>query len=183
MVIVKLDKASSKSCEFKKGDAVVYPSHGVGMVVDEEVQSVSGTEISCYVIVFEKDKMKLRVPKNKAEKTGLRHLSSNADISKALGTIKGKARVEKGMWSKRAQKYEEKINSGNVVYIAEVVRDLHRNVDNPNCSYSERQIFDSAFQRFVNEYAASQGIAVNDAQNKIKSILDEAKAELQDEAA
>lgn len=168
--------------EFKVNDSVVYPSHGVGMIINEEAQVVAGVEIKCLVITFEKDKMTLKVPVNRAEKAGLRHLSSSEDIQKALITLRGKAKVEKGMWSKRAQKYEEKIYSGNVVYIAEVLRDLYRNVDDPNRSYSERMIYESAFQRFINEYAAAGNIAVDEASKQVREMLEEAKLLYQEAA-
>lgn len=170
------------SIEFNVGDAVVYPSHGVGMIIAEESQVVANMEISCYVITFDKDKMTLRIPKNRAEKAGLRQLASKTDIDEAVVVLKGKAKIEKGMWAKRAQKYEAKIYSGNVVYIAEVVRDLHRNVENPNCSYSERQIFEAAYKRFINEYAATNSIDMVEAEVQVKRILEEAKI-LQGEAA
>ncbi len=168
--------------EFKVNDAVVYPSHGVGMVINEEVQVIAGTEIKCLVITFEKDKMTLKVPVNRAAKAGLRHLSSSEDIQKALITLQGKAKIEKGMWSKRAQKYEEKIYSGNVVYIAEVLRDLYRNVDDPNRSYSERMIYESAFQRFINEYAATMIISIDEATKQVREMLEEAKLLYQEAA-
>jgi CarD family transcriptional regulator len=160
---------------FNIGDKVVYPSHGVGVITAEETQDVAGITVSCYVITFDKDKMTLRIPKNRAEKAGLRPLSSENDINQALIVIKGKAKIERGMWSKRAQKYEAKIYSGDVVQIAEVVRDLHRNVENPNCSYSERQIYEAAYKRFINELAASQAIDLSEAEKQIKILLEEAK--------
>lgn len=168
--------------DFAVGDSVVYPSHGVGSIIAEETQVIGGMEVSCYVIIFDKDKMTLKVPKNRAEKAGLRQLASADDLDKALITLQGKARVEKGMWSKRAQKYEEKIYSGNVVHIAEVLRDLYRNVDDPGRSYSERIIYESAFQRFINEYAVAANINVEHATQKIKEMLEEAKI-LNNEAA
>jgi CarD family transcriptional regulator len=172
----------TSSREFKVSDSVVYPSHGVGVIANIESQRVADVEIKCLVITFEKDKMTLKVPVNRASKAGLRHLASSDDIEKAIVTLKGKAKIEKGMWSKRAQKYEEKIYSGNVVYIAEVLRDLHRNVDDPNRSYSERMIYDSAFQRFINEYSATNNINIEEASKQVHEILEESRI-LYNEAA
>ena len=167
---------------FNVGDPVVYPSHGLGVITAEETQIVVGTEQKFYVVQFKKDKMTLKVPKNRAEKAGLRHLSSSEDLKKALITLQGKARVDKGMWSKRAQKYELKINSGNVVDIAEVLRDLHRNKNDPHRSYSERMIYDSAFQRFSNEYAAANSLSIEDANKIIEEMLEEARILYQEAA-
>ena len=178
--------ASTKSkvitTEFQIGDTVVYPSHGVGKIVLIETQMVVGTEHKFYVVTFDKDKMTLKVPMNRAEKAGLRQLSSNADITKALDTLKGKAKAAKGMWSKRAQEYEAKINSGDVVQISEVLRDLHRNVEDPSRSYSERVIYESAFQRFVNEYSAAALLSIDEASAKVKEILEDAKILTRDAA-
>jgi CarD family transcriptional regulator len=160
---------------FKTGDTVVYPSHGVGKITGEEVQVIAGHEMRLYVISFDKDKMILRVPKNRAEKAGLRQLSTSAEFKKAIVTLKGKAKVARGMWSKRAQEYETKINSGSVVAISEVLRDLHRNVDDPNRSYSERMIYESALDRFTHEYAAAESIALDLASKKVRELLERAK--------
>ncbi len=156
---------------FKVNDNVVYPSHGVGVVTAEEVQVIGGMEVKFLVITFAKDRMILRVPVNRAEKAGLRPLSSASDLQKAIITLKGKARIEKGMWSKRAQKYEEKIHSGDVVCLAEVLRDLHRNIEDPSRSYSERLLYDAAFERFCNEYAAAHNISTEEAIESVRSIL------------
>ncbi|MCE2993387.1 MAG: CarD family transcriptional regulator [Alphaproteobacteria bacterium] len=180
--MVKTKSAKNSNQNFSVGDSVVYPSHGVGSIIAEEMQAVGGMEVSCYVITFDKDKMTLRVPKSRAEKAGLRQLASSDDLNRALITLKGKAKVEKGMWSKRAQKYEEKIYSGNVIHIAEVLRDLHRNVDDPSRSYSERVIYESAFQRFINEYAVSAEMNIEQASQKIRELLEEAKILNQDAA-
>jgi len=163
-------QATSKHA-FKVNDNVVYPSHGVGMITAEETQVVAGTEVSFLVITFAKDKMTLRVPTNRAEKAGLRPLASASDLEKAVITLKGKARIEKGMWSKRAQKYEEKIHSGDVVCLAEVLRDLHRNIEDPARSYSERLIYEAAFDRFVNEYAVTHHLSLEDAIVAVKAML------------
>ena len=157
---------------FKIGDSVVYPSHGVGCITGEEVQTVAGSEIKVYVISFDNDKMILRVPKSRAVKAGLRHLSSNKEIDEAVATLKAKAKVSKGMWSKRVQEYESKINSGSVVLVAEVVRDLHKNVDDPDRSYSEKIIYESALERLIKEYAASLSLDEESARAKVLTVLE-----------
>ena len=156
---------------FRVGDSVVYPSHGVGTIMSEEVQIISGVELSLYVISFVHDKMTLRVPKARAIKAGLRHLSSNCEIDRAIAILKEKAKISKGMWSKRSQEYENKINSGSVASIAEVLRDLHKNVDDPNRSYSEKIIYELAFSRFVNEYAIAINLDYSSANKKVVAIL------------
>ena len=113
--------------DFQIDDFVVYPSHGVGRIIDEEVQNVAGFELKMFVLSFEKDKMTLKVPKDKIVSTGMRKLSSPNIIGKALQVLGGKAKVKRAMWYRRAQDYEQKINSGELILIAEVVRDLHRN--------------------------------------------------------
>lgn len=164
--------SQSKVTSFKVGDSVVYPSHGVGHIAGEEAQVIAGIEVKLYVITFDKDRMILRVPKNRAEKAGLRHLSSTSDFDQALTILKGKARVAKGMWSKRAQEYELKINSGSITSIAEVLRDLHPNVEDPNRSYSERLIYESAMERLANEFANTNTLDLETAGKQIREILD-----------
>src|SRR5690606_35240752 len=115
--------------EFKVGSFVVYPTHGVGQIIEEESQEIGGVTLKMFVISFVKDKMTLRVPMHRAHAAGLRHISSNNEIKKMYDTLKAKAKTSRGMWSRRAQEYESKINSGDVQLIAEVVRDLHQNVD------------------------------------------------------
>jgi len=148
--------------EFKSGDQVVYPSHGVGQVVGHEEQSVAGHNMKFYVIEFEKEKMTLRVPVG-STKAGLRALSGKDLVEKAITILKGRAKPGRGMWSRRAQEYEGKINSGNVTLIAEVVRDLHKNVDDPDRSYSERVIYEAALERLAGEYAAVSGVSNDEA--------------------
>tara|TARA_B100001564_G_C20573714_1_gene639637 strand:- start:204 stop:806 length:603 start_codon:yes stop_codon:yes gene_type:complete len=156
---------------FQTGDKVVYPAHGVGEVVGEEVQEVAGMALSVYVITFEKDRMTLRVPVGRAEATGLRALSSAKLVDKAIATLKGRARPGRGMWSRRAQEYETKINSGDMIAIAEVVRDLHKNVDDPDRSYSERIIYESALSRLAGEMAAVDGSDLDEATAKLERVL------------
>lgn len=162
---------SPKINSFQVGDNVVYPSHGVGQITSEEIQSVAGTEVTVYAISFAKDKMILRVPKSRAAKIGLRHLSSGKELDKAIAVLKGKAEVSKEMWSRRAQKFETKIYSGCVVLIAEVVRDLHKDVDDPDRSYSEKVIYDLAFDRLINEYSVAMSADREAARDKILSVL------------
>jgi len=140
--------------DFRPDDYVVYPAHGVGKVVSIEQQDVAGITLELFVISFEKDKMTLRVPTNKALEIGMRGLSTPDTISRAMRTLKGKAKVKRAMWSRRAQEYEQKINSGNLIAIAEVVRDLHRTDDQREQSYSERQLYEAALERLTREVAA-----------------------------
>ncbi len=150
--------AKSSKTPFKVKDYIVYPKHGVGRITDIENQDIAGMSLSLYVIRFEKERMTLRVPVNKAETSGMRRLSSDATLKEAFTTLKGKARIKRTMWSRRAQEYEAKINSGDLVSIAEVVRDLHRGDDQPEQSYSERQIYEAALGRLARELAAVEDI-------------------------
>jgi CarD family transcriptional regulator len=144
--------------DFKVGDSVVYPAHGVGAVVGVETQEVAGISLEVYVITFDHEKMTLRVPTKKARTAGLRALAATNVVSQALTTLKGRARVKRTMWSRRAQEYEAKINSGDLISIAEVVRDLHRSESQPEQSYSERQLYESALDRMAREVAAIERI-------------------------
>ena len=144
--------------DYKIGDHVVYPAHGVGKVVGVETQSVAGMSLEVYVITFDHEKMTLRVPTKKARTAGLRALAEGNVVSQALTTLKGRARVKRTMWSRRAQEYEAKINSGDLLSIAEVVRDLHRSDSQPEQSYSERQLYESALDRMAREVAAIERI-------------------------
>lgn len=149
--------SKTKKNEFRPNEFVVYPAHGVGKIISIEKQEVAGVELELFVISFEKDKMTLRVPTNKATEVGMRSLSSPDVVAHALNTLKGKARVKKAMWSRRAQEYEQKINSGDLIAIAEVVRDLHRADDQREQSYSERQLYEAALERLTREVAAVGG--------------------------
>ena len=162
---------SKTGLEFKVGDAVVYPAHGVGKVAAIETQEVAGMALEVYVVTFEHEKMTLRVPTKKAKTAGLRTLAADDTVSKALTTLKGRARVKRTMWSRRAQEYEAKINSGEISAIAEVTRDLFRPEDQPEQSYSERQIFEAACSRLAREVAALEQIDEKAAQAKILDIL------------
>lgn len=156
---------------FTQGDYVVYPTHGVGQVVAIETQEIAGHTLQLFVITFERDRMTLRVPTAKARKSGLRKLSSDNVMQTALSTLRGRARVKRAMWSRRAQEYEAKINSGDPVSIAEVVRDLHRNANQPDQSYSERQIYEAALERLAAELAAVDGIDTEAATQKLEKLL------------
>ncbi len=147
-------RLAAKPTDFKAGDMVVYPTHGVGSVQGLETVSAAGYSLSVIVVTFEENRMTLRVPVNKAASSGLRKLASNEGMKEALDTLKGRARIKRTMWSRRAQEYEAKINSGDPVAIAEVVRDLHRNAGQPDQSFSERQIYEQALDRLATEVAA-----------------------------
>ena len=149
--------SKSKKTAFHPDDYVVYPAHGVGQIISIEEQEVAGLTLELFVISFEKDKMTLRVPTNKATEIGMRSLSSPDVVTKAMSTLKGKAKVKRAMWSRRAQEYEQKINSGDLIAIAEVVRDLHRSDDQREQSYSERQLYEAALERLTREVAAVSG--------------------------
>lgn len=144
----------SKKSEFRPNEYVVYPAHGVGQIVSIEEQEIAGISMELFVVSFEKDKMTLRVPTAKATEIGMRSLSSPDVIEQALKTLRGKAKVKRAMWSRRAQEYEQKINSGDLIAIAEVVRDLHRNDTDREQSYSERQLYEAALERLTREMAA-----------------------------
>ena len=161
----------TKKNDFRPNEFVVYPAHGVGKIISIEEQEVAGFRLELFVISFEKDKMTLRVPTHKATDIGMRSLSSPELIVKALDTLKGKARVKRAMWSRRAQEYEQKINSGDLIAIAEVVRDLHRADDQREQSYSERQLYEAALERLTREIAAVAGHDENAAAKEIGSVL------------
>jgi CarD family transcriptional regulator len=169
-------KTKKKTTDFKVGDHIVYPAHGVGKIFAIEKEQIAGIDLEVYVISFEQDKMTLRVPTAKAKATGMRPLASSTIVSDALETLKGKARIKRTMWSRRAQEYEAKINSGDLISIAEVVRDLHRGEDQPEQSYSERQLYESALDRMVREVAAVEKIDREKALEKLSKKLHKDKA-------
>jgi CarD family transcriptional regulator len=164
--------ATSTKLKFKNNEYIVYPAHGVGRVVDVEKQEIAGTVLELYVIDFEKDKMKLRVPLTKVESVGMRKLSDKDLIEKGLKVLNGRARVKRTMWSRRAQEYEAKINSGDLISIAEVVRDLFRSDRQPEQSYSERQLYEQALDRMAREIAAVQKTDDAAAVAEIEAVLD-----------
>jgi CarD family transcriptional regulator len=157
--------------EFKGGDFVVYPTHGVGRIQRIDEQEVAGHALELFVIAFEKDKMILRVPTMKAKAVGMRKLSTPDVVATALNTLKGRARIKRTMWSRRAQEYEAKINSGDLVAIAEVVRDLHRATGQPEQSYSERQLYEAALARMAREVAAIERIDEPTAVKRVEGAL------------
>ncbi|HVY90622.1 MAG TPA: CarD family transcriptional regulator [Hyphomonadaceae bacterium] len=156
---------------FSVNQHVVYPAHGVGRVTGIETQNVAGMKLEVFVVAFEQDKLILRVPVNKAASSGMRALASTRVVGDALKTLGGRARIKRTMWSRRAQEYEAKINSGNLIQIAEVVRDLHRAEDQPDQSYSERQLYESALDRMARELAAVENIKHADAVEKLAKSL------------
>ena len=156
---------------FRTNEYIVYPAHGVGRIVSIEEQEIAGATLELFVINFEKDKMTLRVPTSKLAIVGMRKLSEEKIVKKALTTLKGKARVKRTMWSRRAQEYEAKINSGDLVSIAEVVRDLYRSEAQPEQSYSERQLYEAALDRMAREIAAVERMDEASAVAKIDDVL------------
>ena len=162
---------TDRRSEFSANDYVVYPAHGVGRIVSIEEREVAGMKLEMFVISFEKEKMTLRVPTAKAASVGMRPLAQPDIVEKALETLKGRARVKRAMWSRRAQEYEQKINSGDLVSIAEVVRDLHRASDQPEQSYSERQLYEAAFERLTRELAAVEEICETRAAERVETVL------------
>ena len=167
------DCMASKADAFDVGDYVVYPKHGVGRVIELQSEEIAGMQLDLYVLRFEKERMTLRVPVNKVESIGMRKLSSDKTLKEAMETLKGKPKVKRTMWSRRAQEYEAKINSGEIVLIAEVTRDLFRPDDQPEQSYSERQIFEAASSRLARELAAMEKTDEPTALEKILDVLRE----------
>ncbi|MFK7973580.1 MAG: CarD family transcriptional regulator [Rickettsiaceae bacterium] len=160
----------SKETEFRIGERVVYPSHGVGEIVEIESQSIAGTTLEVYVISFPHDKMVLRVPVARATASGLRPLSTQTNVSKVYSILNEKPKRGNKMWSRRAQEYEMKINSGQIEAIAEVVKDLYKNVDNDR-SYSERTIYEYALNRLASEIAVLEKISTVEASEKLINVL------------
>ncbi len=161
----------TKEMAFAPGEYVVYPTHGVGRVTSVEKQLISGADLEVIVVSFDKEKMTLRVPVAKSKVAGMRRLSTRKTMETAMTTLRGRARVKRTMWSRRAQEYEAKINSGDPVSIAEVVRDLHRNVGQPDRSYSERQLYEAAFERLIREVAAVEQIDTEAAAQRLEKVL------------
>ena len=168
-----MSKNENLAISFIPGDFVVYPSHGVGKIIGTETRKFEELELELLVIRFEHERMTLRVPLSKATESGLRTLSSKVQMEEAIVTLKGKAKVKKTMWSRRAQEYETKINSGNLVSIAEVVRDLYRKDDQGEQSYSERQMYQAALERLASEFAAVDNTDKESAVAKLEKIIDD----------
>ena len=164
-------KTSQQRNGFKAGEHIVYPAHGVGLISGIEDQEIAGYKLELFVITFEKDKMTLRVPVSKIAAVGMRKLSDPTVVKKAIDTVKGRARVKRTMWSRRAQEYEAKINSGDLIAIAEVVRDLFRAENQPEQSYSERQLYEAALDRMAREVGAVGKISETEAIRQIEQNL------------
>jgi CarD family transcriptional regulator len=164
-------KTAQQRQGFKTGEFIVYPAHGVGQILAIEEQEVAGAKLELFVINFIKDKMTLRVPTAKIVSVGMRKLAEGAVVKRALETLKGRARIKRTMWSRRAQEYEAKINSGDIVAIAEVVRDLFRSDTQPEQSYSERQLYEAALDRLSREISAVQHVTETEAVKEIEAAL------------
>src|ERR1700748_1396768 len=169
--VKKTPANSNKKHEFKTNDHVVYPTHGVGKVAGIEEKEVAGGRLELFIIEFEKEQMTLRVPTMNAKTVGMRKLSSPEVVAGALNTLKGGARIKRTMWSRRAQEYEAKIDSGDLVSIAEVVRDLHRAGGQPEQSYSERQLYEKALARMAREVAAVERTDEAAAVKRVEGML------------
>jgi CarD family transcriptional regulator len=189
-----VNKKTTQRQGFKTTEFIVYPAHGVGQIMAIEEQEVAGAKLELFVINFVKDKMTLRVPTAKIASVGMRKLSEPAMVKRALETLKGRARVKRTMWSRRAQEYEAKINSGDLIAVAEVVRDLYRSEAQPEQSYSERQLYEAALDRVVREISTVNRITETEALKLIEQSLAKSPRrlkgaeapeveELQDEAA
>jgi CarD family transcriptional regulator len=164
-------KKTTQRQGFKTNEFIVYPAHGVGQIIAIEEQEVAGAKLELFVINFVKDKMTLRVPTAKVTAVGMRKLAEGGLVKRALETLKGRARIKRTMWSRRAQEYEAKINSGDIVAIAEVVRDLFRSESQPEQSYSERQLYEAALDRLSREIAAVQHVTETEAVKEIEAAL------------
>jgi len=164
-------KKTTQRQGFKTNEFIVYPAHGVGQIIAIEEQEVAGAKLELFVINFIKDKMTLRVPTAKIAAVGMRKLAEGAIVKRALETLKGRARIKRTMWSRRAQEYEAKINSGDIVAIAEVVRDLFRSDTQPEQSYSERQLYEAALDRLSREISAVQHVTETEAVKEIEAAL------------
>lgn len=174
--VLQKSPAENDNVNFTKGDFVVYPAHGVGQIEGVETHTIGGMEVSLYAIGFEKDRMRLKIPVMKAKTSGLRRLSTGERLQDALKTLKGRSRVRRTMWSRRAQEYEMKINSGDPIAIAEVLRDLKRSSDDSEQSYSERQIYQSALERLAREVAAVERTTEAVAVERLEGLLGTAAA-------
>ncbi len=163
---------AARKIVFKAGEQVVYPAHGVGRIVQIEEQEIAGAKLELYIVDFEKEKLRLRVPTNKAETRGMRKLADKPLIDQAMKILRGRARIKRTMWSRRAQEYEAKINSGDLIAVAEVVRDLYRSDKQPEQSYSERQLFEQALERMAREIAAVKKIDDDMAVKELETYLE-----------
>jgi CarD family transcriptional regulator len=156
---------------FQPNDYVVYPTHGVGKVISIEKNEIAGHSVELVVISFEHEKMILRVPTYKIKSSGMRHIANDASLNEALSVLKGRARIKRTMWSRRAQEYESKINSGDLISLAEVIRDLHKSNDNNEQSYSERQLYEVAYERLLREISIANNLDKDAASERIQAFL------------
>ncbi len=170
-MVAQQQKKTATRQGFKTGEFIVYPAHGVGQIVSIEEQVVAGFKLELFVIEFQKDKMRLKVPVAKAATIGMRKLSESDYLERALKVVQGRARVKRTMWSRRAQEYDAKINSGDLIAIAEVVRDLYRADNQPEQSYSERQLYEAALDRMAREIAAVNRLSDTEAVRVIEANL------------
>lgn len=161
----------SKDYTFNPGDFVVYPAHGVGQVTDIEQTEVAGQKLELIAVNFNKDKLTLRIPMPNAQKTGLRQIVTSATMDEAIHTLKGKAKVKRAQWGKRSQEYMSKINSGDPILVAEVLRDLYKDPEKAEQTYSERQIYEQAMNRLVSEYAVIKKVKEEEAICKVETVL------------
>jgi CarD family transcriptional regulator len=168
---MSMKKAGQQRLGFKTGESIIYPAHGLGKIVSIEEQEIAGFKLELFVVSFAKEKMTLRVPTAKIAQVGMRKLSDDATIAKALDVLTGRARIKRTMWSRRAQEYEAKINSGDIMAVSEVVRDLYRSEVQPEQSYSERQLYEAALERLISEVAAVDDITDTEALKKIETSL------------
>lgn len=157
--------------KFNIGDKIIYPTHGLGEVIEITKQVFGSQEIDFLVLSFEKDRMTIRIPISKVETSGLRKISTEKDLEEVISTIKETPKLKRMMWSRRAAEYDEKIRSGNVVSLAEVVRDLNKKANSENQSYSEARIYEEALERLADEYAAVHGIPSDEAEEKLEKIM------------
>jgi CarD family transcriptional regulator len=164
--------AAPKKLPFKVNELIVYPAHGVGRIVQIEEQEIAGAKLELYIIDFEKEKLRLKVPTGKSELKGMRKLADKTLIEQAMRVLKGRARIKRTMWSRRAQEYEAKINSGDLIAVAEVVRDLYRSEKQPEQSYSERQLFEQALERMAREMGAVKRIDDDTAVKELEAFLE-----------
>ncbi len=163
--------AGPKKLSFKIGDLIVYPAHGVGKISAIEEQEIAGAKLELYIVDFEREKLRLKVPTNRAEQKGMRRLADRSVIEHAMKVIRGRARIKRTMWSRRAQEYDAKINSGDLIAVAEVVRDLYRSDRQPEQSYSERQLFEQALFRMARELAAVRKIDDDQSVKELSEFL------------
>ena len=169
--VVAAAPAAPKKLAFKIGEQVVYPAHGVGRITAIEEQEIAGSKLELYIVDFEREKLRLKVPTNRAEQKGMRRLADRGLIEHAMKVIRGRARIKRTMWSRRAQEYDAKINSGDLIAVAEVVRDLYRSDRQPEQSYSERQLFEQALLRMARELAAVRKVDDDQSVKELSEFL------------